>query len=151
MLNKKEVRACWNAHPQAEGPWRGKRTLLLEEMAVSAGVPNAKLIGEYLRGGVPILGEVVASGLFAEDEHQATKGFEEVLQTGKWSKPVIEATTRQHSDPSVDDEVWKRTEEEVEEGKARGPFGREEVDAILGKHWAPVRRVGLSRRPASDR
>ena len=40
----KEVQACWSGRGSSgdalAGPWRGKRTLLLEEMAAEAGVPN---------------------------------------------------------------------------------------------------------------
>ena len=41
-------------------------------------------------------------------------------------------------DPDVDKEVLDRTEEEVLEGKASGPFTRSEVDARLGSLWTPA-------------
>ena len=46
-------------------------------------------------------------------------------------------------DAELDREVTDRTDEEVREGKAQGPFDKEEVDNLLGKCWSPCRRVGL--------
>ena len=44
------------------------------------------------------------------------------------------------------EEVADRTDEEVRDGKAQGPFDEEEVDKLLGKCWSPCRRVGSNRR-----
>ena len=139
------VKPCWSngGCGIVKGVWKGKRTLLLEEMAAEAGVPNPQLIGQYLRGGAPVCGRVPRSGLYGRKSTEATKTIDEVLKAAKWSKPTIRATTRPHKDPNIDVEVLARTEEEVVEGKAIGPLKEEEVDAVLGKAWAPVRRVGL--------
>eukprot|EP00974_Lingulodinium_polyedra_P041290 3968065-Lingulodinium_polyedra.AAC.1 len=70
------------------------------------------------------------------------------------SKPVLRARTKGSVNPEVDDEVLKRTEQEVDEGKAAGPYTEQEVDELLGKRWAPARRVGLAQsagvRPIDD-
>ena len=60
-----------------------------------------------------------------------------------WSKPFFESKIQQEPNPGVDEEVLGRTEKEVKEGKASGPYTAQEVDAILGKLWALARRVGL--------
>ena len=66
---------------------------MLEEMAAEAGVPHPQLIGQYLRGGAPILGKIVASGLYGPKEQLATKTIAEVLQAGKWSKTLNEVVS----------------------------------------------------------
>jgi len=153
-----EVQARWGRHPDAaealKGPWRGKRTQLLLEMALEAGVPSARMVIELLRSGAPPFGEVPRSGAFAEKEHLATKSFKDVLQGTKWSLPVLRATVRPHKDRRVDQEVWERTEEEVAEGKAIGPLTEEQASQMFDGIWAPCRRVGLmqgdSIRPIDD-
>ena len=60
-----------------------------------------------------------------------------------WSKPFFKSKIQQDPNPGVDEEVLGRTEKEVKEGKASGPYTAQEVDAILGKLWALARRVGL--------
>ena len=61
---------------------------------------------------------------------------------------------RPDANPDVDRVVYERTEEEVREGKATGPHTEAEVDALLGKIWAPARRCGLMQpagvRPIDD-
>ena len=140
------VQPCWGGKPSAEealeGRWTGKRSLLFEEMAKEAGVPNARLLADYIRSGGPHLGECPPSGLYEHEETPATKTFKEVLQASQWSRPKVRAMGPSR-EAWVDREVLDRTEAEVEEGKALGPFTEDEVSAIVGKLWAPVRRVGL--------
>lgn len=141
------VQPCWGNAPSAQealsGQWRGKRTLLFNEMAKAAGVKCADMITAYMQKGVPVFGEVPPTGLYAKEFSPPDKTFMQVLQAAKWSKPVLRAKVRGDPDPAVDDEVLERTEQEVKEGKAEGPYTEQEVDAIFGKHWAPARRVGL--------
>ena len=87
------IQAAWGGHRDPrdalKGPWKGKRSLLLAEMAAAAGVPNPELIAAYIQRGAPAFGEVPASGLFGERDHPATKTFKEVLQASKWSRPQL--------------------------------------------------------------
>jgi len=152
-----EVQACWSGQPShskaLEGQWEGKRTLLFEEMAAAADVPNPALLGSYLRDGAPVFGRVPPSGLYEQAEHAPTKSLREVLQASKWSRHVLGATVKAGK-PEVDQEVWDRTLEEVAEGKAEGPFTEEQLNDRLGKVWAPARRIGLEQsggvRPIDD-
>jgi hypothetical protein len=142
-----DVKACWSGtcdwDEAMRGQWKGKRTLLLEEMAKAAGVPNPGLIAAYLRTGAPAFGHVPASGLFEKEPFEATKSMKEVLQASKWSKPQLRSSVRPSRQPEVDEEVVRRTDDECAEGKAIGPLTEEQVDALLGRVWAPARRVGL--------
>ena len=72
-----------------------------------------------------------------------SKTLEDVLKAAKWSKPVLRQGMKPCATPGVDEEVWMRTEDEVGEGKAAGPYTEAEVDGILGRLWAPARRGGL--------
>ena len=141
------VQACWGGAKTAEealsGPWRGKRTLLLDEMAAAAGIRIPKYVGASLRRGAAIVGEVPASGLFELEAHEPTKTIAEVLKASRWSRPLLRSGMRPASAPGVDEEVMNRTEEEVAEGKAVGPLDEDEVSRLIGEVWAPVRRVGL--------
>ena len=84
-----------------------------------------------------------ATGLYEVEYSGPDKTFKQVLQAAKWSKPALRAKVRGDPNPEVDQEVLARTEAEVKEGKAEGPYTEEEVDALFGKEWAPARRVGL--------
>ena len=152
------VQPCWGNRRTAEeataGEWSGKRTCLFKEMAEAAGVPNADMLVSYLRNGAPVFGEVPASGLYQLEESLPDKTFAQVLSAGKWAKPQIRATMRPDPDSRVDREITDRTREEVQEGKAVGPFTEYEVDRRHGKSWTPARRVGLKQasglRPIDD-
>ena len=141
------VQPCWGNAPSPQaalsGPWRGKRTLLFHEMAVAAGLVCAKTITAYMQEGAPVFGEVPATGLYEGQHSGPDKTVGQVLQAAKWSKPAMKAKSKGEANPLVDEEVLARTEAEVKEGKAAGPYTEEEVDAIFGKQWAPARRVGL--------
>ncbi|CAK0909372.1 unnamed protein product [Prorocentrum cordatum] len=135
------------------GEWPGKRSLLLEGMAAAAGFPNPRMLGAYIRQGTPVFGEVPASGAFEKDEQPAGKSLREVLEASKWTKQRLRDTVKPGTF-EVGEEVVKRTEEEVAQGKALGPFSEEEVDQCLGKVWAGSRRFGLVQssgvRPVDD-
>ena len=141
------VKPRWGNHPDprpdSEGAWRGKRTKLFAEMARAAGVQNADMIADYIRNGAPIVGEIPPCGLFEEKITKPTKTIRQVLQGAKWSKPILRATIRPHRDERVDREVSERTMEEVDEGKAQGPYTENELGRRFAGVWAPVRRVGL--------
>ena len=68
--------------------------------------------------------------------------------------PQIRATVRPDPDSTVDRGITDRTREEVQEGKAVGPFTEYEVNLRHGKSWTPARRVGLKQasglRPIDD-
>ena len=48
-----------------------------------------------------------------------------------------------HSVILCDEEITRRTRDEVASGKADGPYTFEEMDMRMGGVWTPVRRVGL--------
>ena len=81
--------------------------------------------------------------MFENRVTEPTKTIEQVSRAGSWSKKAIVATTRPSRNAAVDQQVLERTLEEVQEGKAIGPLEESEVDGLLGKCWAPARRVGL--------
>ena len=82
-------------------------------------------------------------GAFESRIHVPIKTLRQVLQSGKWAKAVLRSTVRPSRDGELDAEVAARSDEEVAEGKVDRPFDEEEVDKLLGKCWAPCRRVGL--------
>ena len=73
------VQPCWGNAPTQEdtlkGPWKGKRTLLFQEMAEAAGVRCSKLITAYMQKGVPVFGEVPATGLYDGEYSGPDKTF----------------------------------------------------------------------------
>ena len=152
-LEEKEKREFGKAPEEVQACWRGKRTNLLCEMAAEAGMPNPELIKSYLQQGAPVFGEVPASGLYESEESLPDKTFEQALKASRWSIPVLQATTRPGR-AEVDKEVYERTQQEVAEGKAKGPYTKEEMDQLLGRWWSPARRVGLEQtsgvRPIDD-
>ena len=56
----------------------------------------------------------------------------------------MQAKVRGDPNPEVNKDILARTEAEVKDGKAAGPLTEKAVDSILGKFWAPARRVGLA-------
>ena len=141
------VQACWANGPgvsgREPGPWRGKRTLLLEEMCEAAGLRCGPLLAAYTRAGAPVCGEVPPCGLFEPLLRLPTKSLKDALSAGRWAKHVVKGSTASSGSAHVDDEVYARCLEEVERGGAVGPLCEEEVDQLLGMHWTTMLRFGV--------
>ena len=152
-LDHQEKREWEQAAPEVKACWKGKATLLLTEMSRAAGVPIPELLKGYLRRGAPIFESVEPSGLYESKEVPAEISLEELLRTAKWARARIHGSVRPSSDPSIDWAVLEKTEEEVKDGKAWGPYTMEELLAELGE-FIPCRRVGLPQsggvRPIDD-
>ena len=153
-LQSREDVLFQHAHPEVQPCLRGKRSLLLEEMARAAGFPAPVLLGHLLRNGCPVFGPFPSWQAFDVKVVNATKSIKSVLQSAKWVKHAIAGKLRPNEDPEIDRLVLQKTEEEVAAGKAVGPFSREELDRDLGDFWVPAPRVGLrqggSVRPIDD-
>ena len=154
------IKACWYGSTGWEGAhrpghWPRKRTLLWREMLVEAGFPDPDLLVNYIRMGTPVFGEVPRCRAFDAREHVGGKSLGKLLGSAQWARPALRGSLRPCRTPGVDEEVLERTLEEVDEGKALGPFDtEEEVSRVVGDWWVPCRRVGLSQaagvRPIDD-
>ena len=139
----REVERFQSAHAEVKPCLAGKRTLLLEEMAAAAGFPSAKMLGHLLCQGCPAFGPFPSWQAFASKLTAPQKSIREVLMSSKWVKHAVEGKVWTSGDHEADLLVWEKTEEEVQAGKAKGPYSRAELDAILGDYWVPAPRVVL--------
>ena len=132
-LQSREDRLFAEAHAEVQPCLRGKRSLLLEEMAGAAGFPRPRLLGELLRKGCPPFGSFPAWGCFRSKATPATKSLKEVLAGSLWVKHAITGRVGPSKDADLDWEVLRKTEEEVEAGKAKGPIHRCGVGCRAGQ------------------
>ena len=153
-LEEAEAVIFQGAHAEVRPCLAGKRTLLLEEMAAAAGFPSPSLLGHLLRHGCPAFGPFPSWHAFAAKQTAPAKTIRQVLASAKWVKHAVAGKIRPSEDPEVDLLVLEKTEEEVQAGKAKGPYSRLEMNEALGELWVPVPRVGLrqgdSIRPIDD-
>ena len=103
----------------------------MAEMAHAAGVPAPELVVEYIRRGAPVVGEVPASGMFELIEEAPEKTLMEVLRAGTWARKRLLGSLRPSPQHGVDEEITRRTREEVSLGKASGPFTFEEMNVKM--------------------
>ena len=123
-------------------------------MLQAAGVSNPDFVASFLREGAPVMGEIPPSGLFERQRTEQTKTCAEPTLAGKLARAAAHAGTKSSGDHEVDVAVWDRTQEEVSDGKASGPFTPRELDDMFQSMWIPVRRFGLRQgadiRPIDD-
>ena len=90
-----------------------------------------------------MFGEVPGSEEFDTEEHKASKTVEELRACAVWAMKAAAGSARPSMGPWVEKEVRKRTLEEVEEGKADGPYTEDEAAKEVSGPYVPARRVGV--------
>ena len=99
-----------------------KRLLLFEEMLTAAGFPGASDLTYHFTKGFPVAGEFPVTSVFPADERIATGTIEDLLANADSIRQRIETSCRSSRDGVLDEALFKKTLDEVEEGWLLGPL-----------------------------
>eukprot|EP00971_Amphidinium_carterae_P197261 3915415-Amphidinium_carterae.3 len=151
-LKDEEVRIRTNMPVHVERIMRGKRILLFESVLKDAGIDDPDMI-KGLRLGFSLIGQLPSAGWFPRrKEGVVAVKIADLVKESEWRVPRLEASCRASRDPKDDEELWKQCEEEVARGWSRGPYTREEVDAIHGRgQWVAAKRFAIWQSAAGRR
>ena len=131
-----------NMHPEIANVYKGKRFLHLREMLSSVKWPDVKLFDDLIAG-MPIMGELPATGVFPADRREPEKSVEWLWSTARRTREAV----RSHYFGDQDEELERFINEgmlrEVELGWAVGPLSDTELTETLGPLWIPSRRFGV--------
>ena len=143
MLQPAEDKLHEALPPEMRKVYRGKRWLLFQEMATAAGDPDTRLAEDALAG-VTVVGPLPRTGAFPPGPVPAKESFDSVLSRAAASQQAVVSSMGPGSDPYIDREVERITEEQEEAGLLSPPWtSLADVTKHLGPYWIPVRRFGI--------
>ena len=122
---------------------KGKRILLLRHIAHDIKWQDMDVFDEMCQG-FRIVGHQPASGIFALEPRPASISVEELDGVSKFVRPALLGKVK--ASPVDDDlkELFSITQEEaLEKHWMKGPFTPDQIHALHGSAWLPVRRFGV--------
>ena len=138
-----EARLRASLEPGVAKILRGKSLLLLEQIAMDLGWPDASLHRE-LREGFRITGMSRPSGVFDISFKPPDLSVSELEARTKFLKPAIWARIRSESPTQHAQALWDLTCEEAREKSwLYGPLSWEQLRDMHGEVWMPSRRFPL--------
>ena len=130
-----------------------KQILLFKEMLVDLRYDDLEVI-EVLTAGVKLVGEVPNRGIWKVDHEKRARCTVESLWASAPEAQAEVMKPRPVRDEELDNEVWRCTMEEVEEGLLVGPYEVEELKSEVGPRYIASARFGLRQggkvRPIDD-
>ena len=112
--------------PVVAGTVSGKRILLFKEMLKAADYPDTEVADELIEG-ARLVGEVPATGVLPSKFMPATTTIDSLRKQSELLKHKATHLAASSNSADIDDEVWRQTMEEVEEGWLRGPISLDEI------------------------
>ena len=120
----------------------GKKLALLSKLLDDNEYPDKNLANE-IRKGFMLTGVGARSGDLPSRIVSATITPSDLKGRSKIAQALVERTTRSSGDPSLDQQVYEQTMEEVQNGWISGPFAPGQITEMLGNQWVASRRFGL--------
>ena len=84
-----------------------------------------------------MFGDFPETSVFPKRRHEKVLTKEEVLSTSKWALHQIMGSTPFDTPPHVQAELRALTKDELDRGECRGPFTKEQLDALFPGGWLP--------------
>eukprot|EP00435_Cladocopium_sp_Y103_P036742 s2741_g9.t1 len=134
---------------------QNKRPALLQKLATEVlDWPDKEICNDLCKG-FRIVGEAPATGIFRTQPKLAVLSEIELMEQCKFLRPAIIGKTRTSAGNDNASELYDITLKEATEKQwLCGPFTYEQVNALLGQSWLPVRRFGVEQksklRPIDD-
>ena len=126
-------------HPRVRDIMRGKRTLLLLELARELGYAGPELERE-LHGGFDVIGQLPSSGEFPEEVVPAVTDVGSLEGVAKWAQHAVRRHLRKNA--KTTDAALGACLKEVEvDGTMTGPYTKQKVGGMFGRKWVPVPRL----------
>ena len=131
-----------NMHPEIANVYKGKRFLLLREMLSSVSWPDVKLFDDLIAG-MPIMGELPASGVFPTDQGRPEKSVGWLRSTARRTREAVRSDYFDDKDQELERFIREETLREVELGWAVGPLSDTELTETLHPLWILSRRFAV--------
>ena len=141
-LSKLELRLRKGLDADVARVLKGKRILLLQEIAESFNWPDVHVFTE-LKEGFEIVGDAPHSGVFSHEFRPRVISAERLKESFKFLKPALLGKVKSHELGENASELWEKTCAEADAGLLEGPLEEEEVNRRFGESWVPVRRFGV--------
>ena len=149
-LEQEETAIRNDMHREVAAVVANKKIALFQRMLQDIQYDDPGVL-EYLTEGVKVMGTLEETGIWAKGGTAPTVSIEAVLRCAKQAQQSM--MSRREPTP-LDEEVWKITLEEVEDGLLFGPLTPKEVEQKLGPLWTGAKRFGLRQgkktRPIDD-
>lgn len=145
-LSAEEQQLKQSMDPSVARAVRGKRICLFQQMLEEAKYPDPGVCDELING-CDLVGEVPLTKMLPGKFVPALCS-ESMLQTkAALLRPKLGTSCTSSGDPGLDEEVWRKTMEEVQKEWLRGPLDSSEVPHVA----AVSRRFGLSQKKGKVR
>eukprot|EP00435_Cladocopium_sp_Y103_P073695 s366_g44.t1 len=124
-----------------------KRPALLQKLATEVlDWPDREICNDLCKG-FRIVGEAPATGIFRTQPKPAVLSESELMEQCKFLRPAIIGKTRASAGNDNASELYDITLKEATEKQwLCGPLTYEQVNALFGQSWLPVRRFGVEQR-----
>jgi hypothetical protein len=129
-------------HPEVRTIVADKRVLVFSELLDILGFPRRADLIHFMISGFPVVGAYPRTDIFPAAERKATYTPEDLWRLSRRLRRDLAAAAGGSSEPSLDEEVWEATLEEVRRGWLLEPASEEVLDSSLGC-WIPSRRFGI--------
>eukprot|EP00438_Fugacium_kawagutii_P026669 Skav231876 [mRNA] locus=scaffold54:141135:141833:- [translate_table: standard] len=121
----------------------GKRLLLFKLMCQDAGIEEAGDLMELQLVGTPLTGKSAPTTLFEEDTSEPALTEEQLMESSRWSRPMLKSRGVESAGLASQSEVWDVTLQETEKGWLDGPHTEEEMRRRHGPLFISSPRFGL--------
>ena len=125
---------------------KGKRILLMKELAQSIRWPDMSLFDE-MTAGFKLVGTVAKTGIFKPHVTVANMSASDLEKKMKFLRPMILGKLRKFRDEKLQSELHRITmEEAAEKHWLQGPYAPEDIAGLVGDQWLPVRRFAVEQK-----
>ena len=138
-LEEKELKLHSKLCPQVAEVIKDKKVLLFKQMLLDIGYDDLGVV-DLLKFGIETVGHLPRIGIWKQCQKPPLLGVETL-----WEKaPEVQKQVMHYKDGGPEDEeVWKLTLAERDEGGIRGPFTPKQVSMLLGPRWTAARRFAV--------
>ena len=127
--------------PRVSKVLAGKNLVAFRKLLDLAGHPDKRLVDD-MAAGMKLVGAQPSSGVFLDGFAPAADIETNLLLKAGLIQQAILGTIKSSGKTSVDEEVWKQTQEEEEQGWLI-PISRDDLNKLYPEGWVPCRRFGL--------
>ena len=120
-LEKEEKELHQTLAPHLAEVLEGKKLILFEKLLRRFDYADMEVV-RFMKQGVDLVGEHVASPIFPAQLVKATTTPELLLKSAEWRNETMAATPIHSDEPEMAAKLWEVTNSEVERGFLKGPY-----------------------------
>ena len=141
-LQSEDDRWFANVDPGVAAVLKGKRVVLLRNLAASIGWVDDRLFDELAKG-FDLVGDHLHTGVFQREVRPRSLSIEEFFRNCKYLRPALLGKVKGNVLDDVARELWDKTVSETGTGLLEGPLSVDELHSRYKDFWVPVRRLGI--------